>query len=103
MIKFDYLTNYIVKKSKNQSLIICGDFNINYKKNASDVDNFISNLNLKSHSSINSDTVDYIFYRDSNYLLFEVKDENMEIDSLDQLSDHAPLSILFNLLEDKRN
>ena len=79
--QLDFLTNYITKKSSNHSLIICGDFNINYKKNASLINNFINDLNLKSHSNINSNTVDYIFFRDSNDLFLDSSACNVSIKS----------------------
>ena len=53
-----------------------------------------------SWGNLKTNTVDYIFYRDSKDLKLDVIQENTEIDdSLHYLSDHKPLSILFNLLK----
>ena len=99
-----FLINYISDKSKNNSVIICGDFNINYRNNPSLIDDFMNELKLKSHNSLKTNTVDYIFYRDSRDLEFDIIGRNTQInDSLYYLSDHKPLSVLFNLSENKGN
>ena len=54
--------------------------------------------------NLETSTIDYIFYRDSKDLMFDVIGENTDIDeSLFYLSDHKPLSALFNLSKNKGN
>ena len=90
------LENYIYNNSLNHSMIISGDFNINYVDEYLVIDNFAKNLLLKFEFNKSNHVVDYIFYSsNNNFSLSENSYSNY--DTLKYLSDHTPVFLNLNI------
>ena len=90
--QLEVLENYIYNNSLNYSMIISGDFNINYTYEYDMIDNFAKNLLLEFEFNRSNHAVDYIFYSsNNNFSLGENSFSNY--DTLKYLSDHAPVFI----------
>ncbi len=86
------LENYIYNNSFNNSMIISGDFNVNYTEDYEIIDNFAKNLFLNFELNKSKDALDYIFYSsNNNFSLIENSFSNY--DTLKYLSDHHPVFI----------
>jgi len=91
-IQLSSLKDYVIENSVNNSIIICGDFNMDYK-NSLHIKDFIDQLELDlllwDDKYFLEKKVDYIFYRlDTS----QVKDDKIT-EILYHLSDHPPLSM----------
>ena len=91
--QLDYLKKYVIKNSSNNSIIICGDFNIDYST-SKEIKEFQNDLNLEivqwNDSYFLDNKIDYIFYK----IKFSHEMVNKDISNiLYTLSDHPPTSL----------
>jgi len=90
-LQLNKLKKYILDKSSNNPLIICGDFNIDYSIEKQIIDAFMKELELKINLTSSENKIDYIFHSEENQV-FRVFN-NIYNNKLNYLSDHKPLSI----------
>tara|TARA_Y100000996_G_scaffold414048_1_gene403875 strand:+ start:11421 stop:12248 length:828 start_codon:yes stop_codon:yes gene_type:complete len=101
--QLESLKNYIDLHSSSYPLIIGGDMNINFlnKESKKIINQFMADLNLKMinwsiDKSNNKYILDYIFYRPSEKTEITLEQGGV-VDGLLGLSDHPPISGLFNI------
>ena len=99
------LLSYINNISKDNPLIICGDFNYNYKKSQDSliIIDFMNQLDLKnidwiSESNYQGWMLDYVFYRSSKEINIDPIEVQINFDLID-LSDHPPIQVKFEILK----
>jgi len=87
------LENYIYNNSSNHSMIISGDFNVNYIDEYEIIDNFAKNLLLEFKFNQSDHIVDYIFYSSSDHFFLDANNSFSNYDTLKYWSDHTPVFI----------
>ena len=103
-IQLKELSNHILNIKNKYPMIISGDFNINYYTDAEIIDNFMieNNLNiLRWDEKIEiNEMIDYIFYKSGKKNSINILRFGINQSMIDR-SDHPPIELYFNLIENE--